>query len=577
MRNIKFLTSYLSRVKWLLVFSVMILTAETISLLAITALQQRLIDNVLWAGNYDLIFEVVILFAIAFLAHAMLFTLAPHFTHKIVTLIQREISDEFISFMHAIPTEKLQKTRTASYVHNISHDISIVSFLGGIQIPTGIKLIITTILLMVIVGWASPVILIFSTLISVVYIMLGVYFSKRIKKAAKNVQTSKSELLVQLEEGVSSTREVIAYNRLNWEEKLYKTFFNRYFSETIKAEKLNNKKIIFSEPFNWGVKLLILGYGGYLVMQGEMTLGMFVIVFQFGSQLVESYQGIYNFSMEVSSNIASVERLRDVMEGDKLNEGTIKLGEPISKIKFSDVTFKYQENEKNVLNNLNLVVSKGSKVAIVGMSGSGKSTISQLLIRNYEPTLGKILVNDKDLFNISRHDWTDKVGIVFQEPYLLPDTVLSNLTLGNKNIGLEKVREICKAVQIDDYIMSLPNQYNSIIGDRGINISGGQRQRLAIARTLIRDPEILILDEATSALDYKTEYLIQNAIDQIRHEKTTIIIAHRLSTVKNSDVIFVMDKGKVVESGTHLELINNNLFYRELVDTDVTKETPSFS
>ncbi|WHT91493.1 ABC transporter ATP-binding protein [Bacillus cereus] len=577
MRNIKFLTSYLSRVKWLLVFSVMILTAETISLLAITALQQRLIDNVLWAGNYDLIFEVVILFAIAFLAHAMLFTLAPHFTHKIVTLIQREISDEFISFMHSIPTEKLQKTRTASYVHNISHDISIVSFLGGIQIPTGIKLTITTILLMVIVGWASPVILIFSTLISVVYIMLGVYFSKRIKKAAKNVQTSKSELLVQLEEGVSSTREVIAYNRLNWEEKLYKTFFNRYFSETIKAEKLNNKKIIFSEPFNWGVKLLILGYGGYLVMQGEMTLGMFVIVFQFGSQLVESYQGIYNFSMEVSSNIASVERLRDVMEGDKLNEGTIKLGEPISKIKFSDVTFKYQENEKNVLNNLNLVVSKGSKVAIVGMSGSGKSTISQLLIRNYEPTLGKILVNDKDLFNISRHDWADKVGIVFQEPYLLPDTVLSNLTLGKKNIGLEKVREICKAVQIDDYIMSLPNQYNSIIGDRGINISGGQRQRLAIARTLIRDPEILILDEATSALDYKTEYLIQNAIDQIRHEKTTIIIAHRLSTVKNSDVIFVMDKGKVVESGTHLELINNNLFYRELVDTDVTKETPSFS
>ncbi|MBT2626895.1 ABC transporter ATP-binding protein [Bacillus sp. ISL-32] len=577
MKNIKFLTSYLSRVKWLLVFSVMILTAETISLLAITALQQRLIDNVLWAGNYDLIFEVVILFAIAFLAHAMLFTLAPHFTHKIVTLIQREISDEFISFMHTIPTEKLQKTRTASYVHNISHDISIVSFLGGIQIPTGIKLIITTILLMVIVGWASPVILIFSTLISVVYIMLGVYFSKRIKKAAKNVQTSKSELLVQLEEGVSSTREVIAYNRLNWEEKLYKTFFNRYFSETIKAEKLNNKKIIFSEPFNWGVKLLIIGYGGYLVMQGEMTLGMFVIVFQFGSQLVESYQGIYNFSMEVSSNIASVERLRDVMEGDKLNEGTIELGEPISKIKFSDVTFKYQENEKNVLNNLNLVVSKGSKVAIVGMSGSGKSTISQLLIRNYEPTLGKILVNDKDLFNISRHDWADKVGIVFQEPYLLPDTVLSNLTLGNKNIGLEKVREICKDVQIDDYIMSLPNQYNSIIGDRGINISGGQRQRLAIARTLIRDPEILILDEATSALDYKTEYLIQNAIDQIRHEKTTIIIAHRLSTVKNSDVIFVMDKGKVVESGTHLELINNNLFYRELVDTDVTKDTPSFS
>ncbi|PEM24405.1 ATP-binding cassette domain-containing protein [Bacillus wiedmannii] len=178
-------------------------------------------------------------------------------------------------------------------------------------------------------------------------------------------------------------------------------------------------------------------------------------------------------------------------------------------------------NIKNVLSSLNLVVLKSSKVAIVGMSGSRKSTISQLLIRNYEPTLEKTLVNDKYLFNISRNDWADKVGIVFQEPYLLPDTILRNLTLGNKNIGLEKVRGICEAVQIDDYITSLPNKYNSIIDDRGINISGGQRQRLAIARTLIRNPEILILDEATFALDYKTEYLIQNAFVQIRHEKTT--------------------------------------------------------
>ncbi len=153
------------------------------------------------------------------------------------------------------------------------------------------------------------------------------------------------------------------------------------------------------------------------------------------------------------------------------------------------------------------------------MSDSRKSTISQLLIRNYEPMLGKIVVNDKELFNISRYDWADKLGIVLKEPYLLPDAVLISLILANKNIGLEKVGGICKAVQIDNYKMSLPNKYNSIIGDRGINISGGQRQRLAIARILIRNPEILILDEATSAPDYKTEYLIPNAINQIGHEK----------------------------------------------------------
>ncbi|MDP5273726.1 ABC transporter ATP-binding protein [Chengkuizengella axinellae] len=565
MNNLKYFKQYILPVKWLFLLAAVLMIFESLFLLSMVGLQQLLIDDVLLAKQYDKVLGIILLFAFVFIAYALLFTFAPHAMHITTAKIQKRLSQQFMDYMYKIPTAILQKERTATYVHHITEDIYKVSDMIGQQMPRGIQQIFSALFLIVIIGIASPPMLIFCLVITILYVFLSRVFTKRIRKAAREVQEAKSQLLVHLEEGISSTREVIAYHRLKWEEKLYRSIFGNYFEKVMKEGKLENLQMISSEPLNWGVRLLILGYGGYLVLQDQLSIGMFVIMFQFGAQFVQFIQGFFNFVMQMSVNNASVDRLRNVMEKDRWEDGVEELQNPIHEIHFNNVSFSYEENHSKVLHDLHFQFPIGKKIAIVGLSGGGKSTISQLLIRFFEPVSGEIIVNGMPLHKWKRSDWIDRVGIVFQEPYLFPDTIRNNLCLGMEDVPESKMIESCQAAQIHEYIMSLPEQYDTGIGDRGITLSGGQRQRVAIARTLMRDPEILILDEATSALDLTTERELQETIDQLRRGKTTIIIAHRLSTVKNADVILVMDKGQIVERGTHEELLENGSVYRQLV------------
>jgi ABC-type multidrug transport system fused ATPase/permease subunit len=204
------------------------------------------------------------------------------------------------------------------------------------------------------------------------------------------------------------------------------------------------------------------------------------------------------------------------------------------------------------------------KIAFVGGSGGGKSTIAQLLIRFYEPYKGNIRVNGFPLQDFERKSWSDKVAIVFQEPYLFPDTIRNNLLLDKKEMLEEEIIEACRIACIHNFIESLPDGYDTMLGERGITLSGGQRQRIALARSVLRKPEILILDEATSALDLHTEREVMRNLDEQRQGSLTIIIAHRLSTVANADMIVVMDKGKITEQGKHEELMDKNSVYKSL-------------
>ncbi|WFR60615.1 ABC transporter ATP-binding protein [Paenibacillus amylolyticus] len=313
--------------------------------------------------------------------------------------------------------------------------------------------------------------------------------------------------------------------------------------------------------------MLILGYGGWLVLQGELSIGMFVVLFQLGFQFIQYLQDLFNSFMDWSAGGASVERLLNVMEGEQMDEGNTPVPLPLQSLSFNHVNFSYEPGRNVILNNLTFDIPMGLKIAIVGTSGSGKSTIAQLLIRYFDPDAGRILVNGKPLKQLYRSDWTERIGIVFQEPYFFPDTIQNNLLMGTEEEqSVNLMRSACEAAQIDEYILSLPEGYDTFIGDRGITLSGGQRQRLAIARALIQNRDILILDEATSALDVTTERRLQQAIDRYREGKTTIVIAHRLSTIQNADLIFVMHKGEMVESGTHDQLLNQEGLYREMVN-----------
>src|SRR5699024_10063944 len=218
--------------------------------------------------------------------------------------------------------------------------------------------------------------------------------------------------------------------RLKWEEEKYNQHFKNYYDQTIEAERMNNFKIVFSEPFNWGIRLFILAYGGYLVFQESLSIGMFVIIFQFSTQLVQSYQDVFNFIMKISANSASVERVRKIICNEIQENGTKEIQRPICTIRFNHVSFTYQKGERNILNQLTFDLPICKKIAIVGGSGGGKSTITKLLIRLFEPNSGEILINDIPLNEIKREEWLECMSIVFQEPYFFPDTIRNNLLLG---------------------------------------------------------------------------------------------------------------------------------------------------
>jgi ABC-type multidrug transport system fused ATPase/permease subunit len=409
-------------------------------------------------------------------------------------------------------------------------------------------------------------------LVSVTYIALGRKFSPRVKSAAREVQDRKADLLVHIEEGVSSSREVIAFHRLDWEEQKFAGYFERYFHAVKSEAKLENTQILRSDSLRHLVTFLTLGIGGAMTIQGKMSIGTFVVVFQFAVQLMESAQGLFQFVMQISGRMSAVERLRGIIERDTWNEGSRQLKGVIRTLTMDNVRFRYEDDLPEVLKGVTAELPIGMKLAFVGTSGGGKSTISQLLIRFYEPAQGQILVNGIPLSALRRDDWSSRVQIVFQEPYLFPDTIRTNIMMGRNYYSESDMREACRIAQINSFIEGLPDGYDTEVGERGITLSGGQRQRIAIARALLGSPEVLILDEATSALDLETERKLQNAVDEVRHGLTTIVIAHRLSTVQNSDVIYVMHEGKVAEAGTHERLLVLGGVYASLSRHEQTAE-----
>ncbi|OMG50619.1 hypothetical protein BK140_04450 [Paenibacillus macerans] len=564
-QNIGFLRKYLMLNPWLLLFSIILMILESLSFLSIISLQQRLIDEILLSGHYEKVTGITLLFVAAFIVYAVLFTYGPHMMHRNHSAIQARLADDFMSYVYRIPVQHLQKERTATYVHYVTQDLDRVAYMAGNQFPKVVQQLFSVIFLAVVIGMASPIMLATCFFLGTVYIGLGRFFSVKLKKAAGEVQQAKSRMLVHIEQGISSTREVLAYHRLAWEKDRYDRFFKDYYERVMHEGKLVNLKMIFSEPLNWGVRVLIVGYGGLLVLQGKLSIGMFVVLFQFGFQFIQYLQDLFNLIMDGSASTSSLERLRNVMEGEQYEEGNEPVPFPLQHISFKNVDFRYHPGDNQVLKNLSFELPVGRKIAIVGTSGSGKSSIAQLLIHNFVPEVGSIEVNGRSLNQVRRTDWTRIIGIVFQEPYLFPDTIRNNLLLGLGEQGNANMREACEAAQIDEYIMSLPDGYDTVIGERGVTLSGGERQRLSIARALIQNKEILILDEATSALDMTTERKLQYAVDRLRDGKTTIVIAHRLSTIQNADMILVMHKGEMVEWGTHKQLMDDGKIYRKLV------------
>lgn len=543
----------------------LMMIVQLVSQLASTGVQQRIIDDVFLNGEEQQLALLVAVFVVAAILQSVTLTGIGYLFHVILFRIRYSLFERVARFLQRIPAKAVRNERTAKYA-DVMNDYVFMSAVGiGLQLPNGFFQIIPAIALMIVVGWYSPFILLIVTLFSCCYLALGYRYGKQLKRAAHRVNDNRRNVGVFLEEGVSATREVLAYHRLDYETSTYRSLFDKYFRSVLLEGRLLNRQMVISHPLKWGLNLFVLLYGGYAAVQGSLTLGAFVVVFQFSRQLMDKFEQLYLFSLSYSMYMAKIEALREYFGQETTRDGDEPLKEPIRSLELDHVTYRYEGQLDPILKDIALSLPIGGKIAFVGPSGSGKSTIAQLLVRFDDPDTGGLMVNGNNLQRYRREDWGRKLSIVFQNPYLFPDTIRSNLNLGSEERSQEEIEAACRLTDIHDFIVSLEKGYDTEIGERGIALSGGQRQRIALARAVLDNPELLILDEATSALDMETERKVQRHFDEIRRGKTTIIIAHRLSTIRNADLICVFLQGRLVEQGNHESLMADSTVYREMV------------
>jgi ABC-type multidrug transport system fused ATPase/permease subunit len=313
--------------------------------------------------------------------------------------------------------------------------------------------------------------------------------------------------------------------------------------------------------------------GCFLYKNNLLNIPTFVIVFNYQSKVKNLLMGIVQILEYNKKFVLASDRIYEIIEDGTFGKekfGNLDIKKLEGNIKFDDVVFGY-EKKKKVINKMNFEIMPNQKVAFVGKSGAGKTTIFSLLAKLYPINHGKISIDNYDINDLTRDSLRNNISIITQNPYIFNFTIKENLLLAKENATMKEIREACKAACIDDYIMSLPNKYNTLVGENGVILSGGQKQRLAIARALLLKTEIILFDEATSALDNETQSEIQNAIKNLKGEYTILIVAHRLSTVIDCDKIFVVDGGKIIDSGTHKELLKKCEFYKNLYEKDLNK------
>ena len=388
-----------------------------------------------------------------------------------------------------------------------------------------------------------------------------------IRKITYTIQNEIAYFSNVLGESIKGIRQVKAYNQENYEKAKAFKAINQIKNYFIKSAFISNRLSPLMEFIGSLAIALSVYAGGVFVLNESMTTGQFM---SFLVSLLLAYQPVKalgNLNISIQEGLAGAERIFELIDTDKSSyEKTnkdkkdliIKKGE----IEIKNLTFSY--NDKNILENLNLIIPAGKKIAIVGLSGSGKSTIISLLLHFFTNYKGKIIIDDQDIANYSLQSIRKNIALVTQETILFNDTIEANIKYGNLDASFNDIEKVAKEAEIDDFINSLPKKYNTIVGESGIKLSGGQRQRIAIARALLKDAPILLLDEATSSLDNLTEHKIQNSINNLMKNRTSLIIAHRLSTIEDSDLIYILDNGKIVDSGSHEKLMGTSKLYNDL-------------
>jgi ATP-binding cassette, subfamily B, putative efflux pump len=413
----------------------------------------------------------------------------------------------------------------------------------------------------------DPILTLISIAVLPFYGMAVKKLYKRLKDLTKSRSQSLAEMQGYLHERVNGIAVTKSFTLEEYEEQQFDRKNNQFLHKALSLTRWNALTNSIINTLTDISPLLVIGFGGYMVLKGSITIGAFVAFFAYLDRIYSPLRRLVNSSTILTQATASFDRVMELWEEpfdimDKPNAKDISQFQ--GEIRFNDVWFKYDEQSNWALKNIHLSISRGETIALVGMSGGGKSSLVSLISRFYDIQKGSIMIDGTDIRDMKIKGLRKNVGMVLQDNILFSGTIRDNILLGNPESTNEEIVLAAKAANAHDFITQLPNGYDTEIGEKGVKLSGGQKQRVAIARVFLKSPRILILDEATSALDLESEHLIQEALEELKKDRTTIIVAHRLSTITSADQIVLLKDGEIKEKGTHEQLMDLAGYYASL-------------
>ena len=476
---------------------------------------------------------------------------------------ERSMADVRLSVfskMVMLPTTFFDQRRVGELISRITSDVALLQDTFSITLAELFRQIATLIIGVIVISFIATKLTLFMLLTFPFLVLGAMLFGKSIRRLSKETQDKLAEANIIVEETLQAIHVVKSFTNELFERNRYNKNLQETVKIALKTATYRGAFISFIIFALFGGIVAVLWYGATLVQGGEMSIGDLLTFVMFTIFIGGSVAGLGDMYSQIQRAIGASERVLEIIdeqpEQKDLSNRTEKLN---GQIEFSNVGFAYPtRKELNVLSDINFKIEHGQKVALVGPSGAGKSTIIQLLSRYYTTDKGIISVDGKSLEEYRLEELRGNIGMVPQEVMLFGGTIRENIAYGRPNSTGEEIIEAAEKANAMEFITKFPEGMETIVGERGVKLSGGQRQRIAIARAILKDPAILVLDEATSSLDAESEYLVQQALDKLMEGRTTIMIAHRLATVRKADTIFVIKDGKIVERGNHEELSSNN-------------------
>jgi len=567
MRILRRLLGYLKKYWFFVFLALMALLINRVLNLAIPEITQRAIDIAIVQKRHGLL----VILALSIVGVTILTALFQFVQEYILQYASQkaiyDIRNTMYDHLQRLPFSFYDKSQTGQLIARATGDIDTLrrfySF-GMINFVSSILMFVAVLVICLLKNWALAV-LALSTMPILAY--TGIRFGGKIGPRFWEIRQRFAELTTVIQENITGMRVVKTFVREDYEISKFSVYARNVLQKNLEVTKLWAFFFPLMDFISGLGTIAVLWFGGWQMMKGNLTLGEFIAFNMYLMQLMWPIR-MLGFIINVSKEaVASGQRIFEILDTQSEVEESpdaIPLPPIAGYVRFENVSFRYDDNDELVLKNFSLDIEPGETVAILGATGSGKSTLINLIPRFYDPTSGTITIDDIDIRTVALESLRKQIGIVLQDTFLFATSLKDNIAYGRTNATEEEIIAAAKAANIHNFIDSLPKGYDTEVGERGVTLSGGEKQRVAIARALLMNPKILILDDSTSSVDTETEHLIQNAITTLVKDRTTFVIAQRLSTVKRANKIVVLENGEIIEQGTHDELLKKGGIYTEI-------------